>query len=544
MRIPLLCTLSAVLMLGIGCSRDATPPAPAATTPAAPAPAAPAATPAATPAAAPATKEVVFGQEELDQMVAPLALYPDPLLAQVLMAATYPGDVAEAAAWSKAHPDANGDDAVRQVASQPWDPSVQSLVAFPQALATLEQDPAWVQRLGDAFLAQPDDVMDAVQRLRRQAQAAGTLESNEYQKVTEQPLPAAAAAPAATGGVVTAPQQASSAIIIEPSNPEVVYVPSYDPTTAYGTWAYPSYPPTYYPPPPRYYPVGSALASGLAFGVGLAITDSLWGGFDWDDDDWGHNDIDIDINHYNRINVDRQLDVNQNTWRHNSVNRDGVPYRDRNNREQYGRQLDGAQRRDQFRGDDAKRADARQQARASMEKRGVDAPARTNQEARDRAQAAAKGPQARDQARDRAQAATQGAQRDQARDRAQAATQKPQARDQSRDRAQAAQKAKASPQAAKARSTAQSRPKPASQPHRQAQSNTQARNSARQHTQSRQAPHNNAFAGASKPSASRSSAQRGKASHASAQRPSSARPAGKPTQRPSKPPQRQAAHRR
>jgi hypothetical protein len=93
----------------------------------------------------------VFTQEQLDQMLAPIALYPDPLLAQVLMASTYPGEVAEAVTWSKAHPDAKGDDAVKQVASQPWDPSVQALVAFPQVLATLGQDPVWVQRLGDAW---------------------------------------------------------------------------------------------------------------------------------------------------------------------------------------------------------------------------------------------------------------------------------------------------------------------------------------------------------------------------------------------------------
>ncbi|HJW47438.1 MAG TPA: DUF3300 domain-containing protein, partial [Lysobacter sp.] len=140
MRIPLVYALTAALLLTSSCSRDEKP-APAATTAATPAttpPTAPA--PAPTPAPAAPPKEVVFSVEELDQMVAPVALYPDPLLAQVLMASTYPGDVAEAAAWAKAHPDAKGDDAVKQVASQPWDPSVQSLAAFPQALATLGQD--------------------------------------------------------------------------------------------------------------------------------------------------------------------------------------------------------------------------------------------------------------------------------------------------------------------------------------------------------------------------------------------------------------------
>ncbi|MBP5087550.1 DUF3300 domain-containing protein, partial [Pseudomonas chlororaphis] len=167
MRISLLYAVSAVLVLsGFSClAQTQNAPAKAAAT---------------APLTAPA-KDVVFTQEQLDQMLAPIALYPDPLLAQVLMASTYPGEIAEAVTWSKAHPGAKGDDAVKQVSNQTWDPSVQALVAFPQVLATLGQDPVWVQRLGDAFLAQPDDVMDGVQRLRHQAQAAGNLQSNQYQ---------------------------------------------------------------------------------------------------------------------------------------------------------------------------------------------------------------------------------------------------------------------------------------------------------------------------------------------------------------------------
>src|SRR5690606_25432989 len=226
----------------------------------------------------PASEEV-FNAQELDQMLAPLALYPDALLAQVLMAATYPGNVADAASWSKEHPDASGDDAVRQVSEQPWDPSVQSLVAFPAVLATLGQDPAWVQKVGDAFLAQPDAVMDSVQRLRRQAQEAGNLKSDDKQTVIQQP---AQAAPA--GG------SSQQTIIIESADPQVVYVPTYNPNVVYGTWPYPSYPPVYYPPPAGSY-FGSALVAGLGFAAGVAIIDSLWG-----DCDWGNGDIDIDVN--------------------------------------------------------------------------------------------------------------------------------------------------------------------------------------------------------------------------------------------------------
>ena len=114
-----------------------------------------------------------FSREQLDQLTAQVALYPDSLLSQVLMAATYPADVAEAAKWSRAHPDAKGDDAVKRVESQPWDPAVQSLVAFPQVVITMGEKPDWVRDLGDAFLAQPEDVMDSVQRLLNQAQKAG-----------------------------------------------------------------------------------------------------------------------------------------------------------------------------------------------------------------------------------------------------------------------------------------------------------------------------------------------------------------------------------
>ena len=127
-----------------------------------------------------------FSKEQLDQLTAQIALYPDSLLAQLLMATTYPEDFAAAAAWSKAHPDAKGDDAVKMVENEPWDPSVASLVAFPEVLITFGGQPDWVRNIGDAFLAQPDDVMNSVQRLRQKAQAAGNLKSNEQVTVSMQ----------------------------------------------------------------------------------------------------------------------------------------------------------------------------------------------------------------------------------------------------------------------------------------------------------------------------------------------------------------------
>ncbi|MGE8490517.1 MAG: DUF3300 domain-containing protein, partial [Paraburkholderia nemoris] len=182
----------------------------------------------AVPSAAYAQSAAKLSNQQLDSLTAPIALYPDALLAQVLMAATFPQDVQAAAAWSKANSKLQGDDAVKAVASEPWDPSVQSLVAFPQVLATMASKPDWVSQLGNAFLAQPNDVMDSVQHLRKQAQAAGNLKTSSQQKVVVE----------------------QSTIQIVPANPQVVYVPTYNPTVVYGTWPYPAYPPVYVPPPP------------------------------------------------------------------------------------------------------------------------------------------------------------------------------------------------------------------------------------------------------------------------------------------------------
>ncbi|AYG44846.1 DUF3300 domain-containing protein [Pseudomonas sp. Leaf58] len=489
MRMPLLVVLSAVFYLGaipsLVLAEDvpAPDPAPQADTVAA--------------------KDAVFTQEQLDQMLAPIALYPDALLAQVLMASTYPGQVNEAVTWSKANPKASGDDAVRQVAKQPWDPSVQALVAFPQVLATLGQDPVWVQRLGDAFLAQPDDVMGGVQRLRHQAQVAGNLQSNQYQNVTVQAAPAPAPAPVSSGSStqVVAASSPPTTIIIEPADPQVVYVPSYNPTTTYGTWAYPASPPPYYPPPPMYYP-GSALVAGLAFGTGVAIVASLWG-----DCDWGNNDIDIDVNRYNNINGNNRITNNQNKWQHNAANRDGVPYRDARSRQQYGRQLDGATQRTAFRGDDAQRAQARDKARASMDRAGIERPASSNR-------------QARQQMRE-AQAGNSAGNRMQPRnDNPRAADRGQQTRD-SQPRPQQTPANQRRQSEGQARQTAQNRP-----------SNSAGR------------ARNNAFDGVRSPSRTSAQASRGRTSQSFAQRPSTSRAAGHQISRPSAPARRGGGGRR
>lgn len=272
----------------------------------------------------------IFKAEQLQQMLAPVALYPDALLSQILMACTYPSNVADAAAWSKANSKLQGDAAVNAVANQPWDPSVQSLVAFPEVLAQMAQQPEWVQNVGDAFLAQPDDVMSSIQALRAEANKAGNLKSNEQQKV-----------------VVQQASAGTTVIQIEPANPEVVYVPTYNPTVVYGVWAYPGYPPPYWPPPPGYYhPVATGLAAGIAFGVGIAVVNSLWGGFDWH-----HNNVNINVNRYNHINVNHRISGNGNVnWNHNPQYRRGTPYRDNQSRQRYDKGIGGANNRTGYRG--------------------------------------------------------------------------------------------------------------------------------------------------------------------------------------------------
>ncbi|WP_087667626.1 DUF3300 domain-containing protein [Caballeronia humi] len=282
-----------------------------------------------------------LSKQQLDSLTAPIALYPDALLAQVLMATTYPSEVTAAAAWSSSHTNVKGDDAVKAVASEPWDPSVQSLVAFPQVLATMNSKPDWVSQLGNAFLAQPNDVMDSVQRLRKQAQQAGNLKTNEQQKVIVE----------------------QSTIQIVPANPQVVYVPTYNPTVVYGAWAYPAYPPVYIPPPVGYY-AGSALVAGLAFGTGIAITNALWGGFNWNS-----HDVNVNVNRYNNINVNNRLNANNTTanWNRNDpqFNRN-VDRSNRQNNINTGNIGSGNRAQaDQFRG----REDPRAQARQTLETR-------------------------------------------------------------------------------------------------------------------------------------------------------------------------------
>jgi Protein of unknown function (DUF3300) len=243
-----------------------------------------------------------LSQGQLDQLVAPIALYPDPLLTQVLMASTYPLEVVEAARWSHDNPGVTGNALQDAMQAQSWDPSVKALTAVPQTLQMMSDKLDWTQQLGDAFLAQQQDVMNAVQSLRTQAQAAGNLQSTAQQRVTTAPAPQGAAS--------TSMQQA---IVIEPTNPDVYYVPVYNPAVAYGNWDYPAYPPFYWSP------AGFVASNVVSFAAGVAVGAAIWGGCDW----WGHNVI-INVNRFNAFN---HTNIANNIWVHNPAHRDGVPYR-------------------------------------------------------------------------------------------------------------------------------------------------------------------------------------------------------------------------
>jgi hypothetical protein len=263
--------------------------------------------------------------EEIDQLMAPIALYPDDLLVQVLTAATYPLEIVMAARWVADPKNAalKGDALAQALQAQSWDPSVKSLVPFPAVLKMMSDKLDWTQKSGDAFLAQEQDCLASVQRLRQRAQSAGKLTSTKQQTVTTQ----------------------GQAIAIAPTDPDVVYVPAYDPGVVYGTWPYPNYPPYYYPPPPGY-ALATGLATGLAFGAGVAITRGLWG---WGSPNWGTGSINVNVNRFNAINVNRTA-ISANTWQHNGVHRQGVAYRDAGTRQRFGQQHAGAAARRDYRG--------------------------------------------------------------------------------------------------------------------------------------------------------------------------------------------------
>lgn len=235
------------------------------------------------------TKE--YSQVELDQMLAPIALYPDALLSQILMATTYDKELEEAIEYSQNNPNEKGDAAVERVQDKGWDASVASLVAFPQVLAMLGEDSQWRKELGNAFLAEPEKMMDRIQVLRQKAMDEGNLASSEEQIVKEEVV------------------DSTKAIIIEPVT-QTVYVPVYDPMYVYGSWMYPLYPPHYYYPP-HYNPAPDFI---FGFAFGIIASNAMWGGFSWHP-----HHVYINVNRYNRLNVHKLSSKNSRiNWKHNS----------------------------------------------------------------------------------------------------------------------------------------------------------------------------------------------------------------------------------
>jgi hypothetical protein len=265
-----------------------------------------------------------FRQEELDQMLAPIALYPDSLLAQILMASTYPLEVVQADRWVKSNKNLRGDPLNDALDKKDWDPSVKALVPFPQVLSMMSERLEWTERLGDAFLDQQDEVMDTIQRLRAKAQAAGNLRDTDEQRVTME----------------------DGTIIIEPAQPEVIYVPVFDPLFVYGPWWYPAFPPFFLFPPPRVVVFGR-----VGFWTGVRVG-RAWG-HAWGYWDWRHHHVNVNIDR--RININRNITISRSSiqttpWHLDVQHRKGVPYRSETTWKRYGQPLKGAENRREFRG--------------------------------------------------------------------------------------------------------------------------------------------------------------------------------------------------
>ena len=253
--------------------------------------------------------------EQLDSLVAPIALYPDAMLAQTLAASTYPLEVMQLDQWMDKNKNLKDKALADAVAKQPWDPSVQSMAAFPDVVQRMAENIQWMTDLGNAVLAQQKDVMDAVQRLRAKAQGTGNLKTGSEQKVETKTT-----------------QSGQQVIVVEQANPEAAYVPSYDPEVVYGAAPaeYPYYPYSY----PGYQP-GTALAWGSAIAVGGVWANNNWGNCDWDDGN-------VTINNNNNFNKNYNKNVNKtgtgqgNGWQHNPQHRGNAPYANKQTANKYG----------------------------------------------------------------------------------------------------------------------------------------------------------------------------------------------------------------
>ena len=255
--------------------------------------------------------------EQLDSLVAPIALYPDPMLSQTLVAATYPLEIIQLQQWLTQNKNLKDKALADAVKKQDWDPSIQAMATLPDVVKQMADNIKWTTDLGNAFLAQQNDVMDAVQRMRKKAKDAGNLKSTDQQKVETQVI------------------ENKQVIVVQQASPEVVYVPSYNPTVVYGPPAYP-YPPISYPPP-GYYAAGMAIS----FGIGVAMGAAWGGGWGYNAGWGGNNDITVNrnntyVNNSNRQNVSNRSASGGNSWQHNPQHRGGAPYSNRTTANKYG----------------------------------------------------------------------------------------------------------------------------------------------------------------------------------------------------------------
>jgi uncharacterized membrane protein YgcG len=239
--------------------------------------------------------------EQLDQMLAQIALYPDALLAQVLMASTYPLEVVEADRWVRRNPNLDEDSLNDALDKMDWDPSIKALVPFPQVLSMMSEQLEWTEQLGEAFLSQQQAVMNTIQDLRAKASARGNLETtNEQRVIAEQ-----------------------DTIRIEPADPEIVYVPVYNPAVIYGPWWYPAYPPYYWGPGVA----GLAFAAGVAVGIAWAHG---WGNWNW-----ANHTINVNVNRNVNVNNLKNANIQTAKWQHDPSHRKGVAYSNEANRQHY-----------------------------------------------------------------------------------------------------------------------------------------------------------------------------------------------------------------
>jgi hypothetical protein len=256
--------------------------------------------------------------DQLDDLVAPVALYPDPLIGQILVAATYPLELVQVSQWLQRNPGLTGADLTQGAQQQNWDPSIQAMVVFPDLVKRLNQDITWTTNLGNAFLAQQADVMDAVQRMRLKAQQAGKLPSTPQERVT------------------TTNQGGQPIIDIEPADPQMIYVPNYDPAYFWGPSLYYPYANWFYPPfiGGNYFGFGFGIGMGPYFGMGWGG----WGGWGWSPG-WGNHSMFVNNSfiHRNNFNAGRGGSLSgRSTWSHDASHRGGVPYSNRAVSNRYG----------------------------------------------------------------------------------------------------------------------------------------------------------------------------------------------------------------